>query len=365
MMSNAARAVVFHGPGRPLELREIPLPDLGPGEVLVRVRCCTLCGSDLHTYRGRRPAPTPLILGHEMLGQVVDLGPGEPVFCLDGRPLGCGDRITWSVAANCRACFYCTHDLPQKCERLRKYGHEAIRDQHALSGGLADYCHLLPGSAIVRVPAHISDVVACPASCATATVAAIMRQAGPLAGQHLLIQGAGLLGLTACAMAAVRDAAEILIADLSAERLELARRFGATGTVGATASGKELSDLVQKRTEGRGVDVAIDLSGANAAVEAALRLLRIGGRMILAGSVFPGPPLALSAEGVVRRWLTIQGVHNYAPRDLTAALEFLSEHGGRFPFAEVVHPRIFGLAEAEAAFTAAETSGLPRLVLRP
>jgi alcohol dehydrogenase len=363
-MSSTARVMVFHGPGRPLELREIPLPDLRAGEVLVRVSCCTLCGSDLHTYRGRRPAPLPLILGHEMLGEVVDLGPGAP-GCSDGRPLRRGDRVTWSVAASCRACFYCTHDLPQKCERLLKYGHEIIREGWALSGGLADHCHLKPGTAIVRVPAHIPDAVACPASCATATVAAILRQAGPLAGQRLLIQGAGLLGLTACAMASVQGAAEILIADLSAARLELAHRFGATGTAIATASETELADLVYKQTACRGADVAIDLSGANAAVEAALRLLRIGGRLILAGSVFPAPPLALSAEEVVRRWLTIQGVHNYAPRDLAAAVMFLSEHGGRFPFAEVVQVPAFSLAETEAAFTAAETCGLPRVAVLP
>jgi alcohol dehydrogenase len=363
-MAKLARAVVFHGSDRPLELLSLPLPALGPGEVLVRLACCTLCGSDRHTYLGHRPTPTPTILGHEMVGRITAFGPGPRPTGLDGSPLRLGDRITWSIVTRCGACFFCAHDLPQKCERLRKYGHEAMRPDFALSGGLADYCHLVAGTAMLKVPEQVPDAVVCPANCATATIAAACRVAGDLRTQTILIQGAGLLGLTACAMAASRGARLVVVADCDPERLRLAERFGATERVMATPDGEELARVVRTLTGGRGVDIAFEVSGANSAIEAALPLLRIGGRLVLVGSVFPASPVALSAEWVVRRWLTIQGVHNYAPGDLADAITFLTAHGERFPFAEVVGAP-FALTDAAAAFEAARTSRMPRLSVRP
>ncbi|MCH8892175.1 MAG: alcohol dehydrogenase catalytic domain-containing protein [Chloroflexi bacterium] len=165
-MTASARAMVFEAPGQPLELRQFDLPELKPGEILAKVRMTTLCGSDLHTFQGDRGTPTPTILGHEILGTVAELPSGEPITDAFNQPLSIGDRITWSVAVHCGDCFFCRHNLPQKCEQLFKYGHEAIDPIHPLSGGLAEYCHLAPGTAIVRVPEVLPDQVACPANCA-------------------------------------------------------------------------------------------------------------------------------------------------------------------------------------------------------
>src|SRR5215469_2038422 len=167
----SALAVTFAGADRPLALQRFSVPDPGAGEVLVRVIGCTLCGSDLHTFAGRRSAVTPCILGHEILGRVEAVGPAPPPSAMRG-PLRLGERVTWSVAASCGACFYCNRRLPQKCERLVKYGHEPIRPGRELTGGLAEYCLLVLGTAIVPVPDRLSDETACPANCATATTAA-------------------------------------------------------------------------------------------------------------------------------------------------------------------------------------------------
>jgi alcohol dehydrogenase len=355
--------MVFHGPGRPLELRRCPLPHLADGEVLVRITCCTLCGSDSHTYEGRRSTPCPTVLGHEVLGRVAKLPTGCVVHDHEGVPIEIGDRITWSVAASCGSCFFCQDGLPQKCERLFKYGHERISDQHPLSGGLADYCHLVAGTAIFRVPSELSDAVACPANCATATVAAAMRYAGPCAGRVVLVQGAGMLGLTAAAMAASAGAREVIVCDTSAERLLRASRFGATRAVGADDAAA-LRAAVEQATSGRGVDVAIDVSGAPAAMEAGIELLRIGGRYVWVGAVFPERPLAVSAETIVRKVLSIQGVHNYAQEDLGTAVNFLQHHRAQFPFAELV-AETFALEDAGVAFLHASQSGALRVGVRP
>ena len=161
------RGAVFSAVGSPIQLMEFDPPVLSSGEVFVRVNCCTLCGSDLHSIGGKRSVPMPSILGHEICGTVAELSSTEAATDVDGTPLRLGDRIVWSVAASCGNCERCLHGMPQKCHHLHKYGHSAIRDGYVLSGGLAEGCHLLKGSAIVKVPSGLSDSIAATASCAT------------------------------------------------------------------------------------------------------------------------------------------------------------------------------------------------------
>lgn len=349
-MKAAARAMIFEGPGRPLVPRELTLPALQAGEVLVRVRLCTLCGSDLHSYEGRRAVPCPSILGHEMVGIVESLA-GD-ARDLNGQPLHPGDRVVWGLAVSCGACFFCTHELPQKCERIVKYGHQPLRPPHLLNGGLSTHCHLLANTAILRLPDELPDLVAGPAGCATATVAAALRHAGVLADAVVLVQGAGMLGLTAAAMARSRGARAVLVCDTDPSRLALAERFGATHVLPAGDAG--LRPTIDNLTQGRGADVALELSGASAAIEAGLELLRIGGRYVWVGAVAPVPAVAVLPERMVRGQLSIHGVHNYHPRDLLAAVEFLCSEHRRYPFAELVATTL-PLEEATAAFAHAAT----------
>jgi alcohol dehydrogenase len=356
--------MVFEEPGQPLIMREFVRPTLGAGEVLVEVTCTALCGSDLHSYEGRRETPLPTILGQEILGRIAELRPGDPPVDLLGKKLALGDRVTWSVAASCGGCFYCELSLPQKCEHLFKYGHERTDPRHPLSGGLAEHCHLARGTTILKVPDSLPDEVACPANCATATVAAAFRVAADVHDRVVLIQGAGMLGLTAAAMARHHGAREVIVCDLDDERLKWADRFGATHTVQVDADGDDLTDLVARLTGGRGVDVALELSGSAAAIEMGLPLLRIGGRYVWIGAVFPTRDVPISPEMIVRRLLRIEGVHNYTPVDLIRAIDFLKETQAEFPFAQLV-TGTFPLAEADAAFQFALTTKAPRVAITP
>ncbi len=184
---------VFRGPGLPLDLERCAIPRPAGSEALVRVRCATICGSDLHSCFGRRPSPVPCVPGHEMTGEIVALGP-EGACDFRGNPLAPGDRVTWSMVWSCGECFYCRRGLRPRCERLMKFGHEAMAPGRTLIGGMAQYCHLPPGTAIFRVPPSVTDAAASPANCATATVAAMLRNAGPIAGDVVVIHGAGMPG---------------------------------------------------------------------------------------------------------------------------------------------------------------------------
>lgn len=331
-------AFYFDGPGRPLRAEAFDLPTPGPGEAVVRISLCTLCGSDLHTYSGRRTEPTPVVLGHEMVGVVVRVS-DEPLKDVHGEPLRVGDRITWSVIGACGGCFNCTHDLPQKCDSLFKYG----KKTGGPFGGLSTHCHLLKETAAVKLPADLPDAAAAPVMCATATAAACLRAAGPI--ETLLVTGAGLLGLSACAMATAAGV-RVVVCDRDDERVALAHRFGAT-------------DGWPER-----IDAAVEMSGAIDPIRFGLAQVRVGGTMVLAGSVAPTPPIELHPEEVVRRCLRIVGVHNYAPADLLAAVQFMGEHHTRFPFAELVS-KVFPLNEAAEAFAFAEREKPIRVGVRP
>ncbi|NKY56464.1 zinc-binding dehydrogenase [Nocardia flavorosea] len=297
------RAAVWSADG--VRVCDVELPTPGPGELLVRVDLATVCGSDLHTVSGRRPAPSPSILGHEAVGRVVAAGPGADQEV--------GGRIVWSVTAACGRCARCKRGFTAKCEQVRKVGHEAFTGDWPLSGGYAEHILLPAGVTTVTVPQPVPDAVAAPAGCATATVMAVLEAAGDLAGRRVLICGAGMLGVTAVGACAERGA-HVLISDPHPERCDLAVGFGARPDTGGP------------------VDIALDFSGSATAVAAALSRIDLGGTLVLAGSVTPGSTVAFDPEAVVRGWLTITGVHNYEPRHLVHAVEFLSRTYDTLPW---------------------------------
>jgi len=342
------RAMVFREVGQPLSLDEVSIPSLRYGEVLVRVTCCTICGSDIHTYSGDRQGSTPSILGHEIIGVVEDLG-SDNIVDVPQQSVRVGDRVTWSVAASCHCCQRCKEGMPQKCDSLFKYGHERLTDEIGPNGGLAEYCLLKSGSSIVLLPADVSDEVLCPANCATATVAAAVRTAGSLRCKRVLIFGAGMLGLTATAFAKTLGADEIFVCDLDHSRCERAKDFGATG-IGSEPDGK--------------FDAVFELSGSPVAVESAIANADLGGTVVLVGSVFPTRTAAVDPEHVVRQLLSIHGVHNYRPEDLSTAVAFLNQHHTDYPFSQLVE-KTFPLDQANEAFAYAVEQRPIRVAIVP
>ena len=240
--------------------------------------------------------------------------------------------------------------MPQKCESLFKYGHELCADGTALSGGLAEYCVLKAGTAIVTLPQQLPDTVACPVNCATATVAAAVRHAGDLTNRRVLIYGAGMLGLTTAAFASVAGASGVTVCDVSEQRRELARSFGATDVCAEVTT----DDF----------DCVFEMSGHPTAVESAFNAAAVGGRIVLVGSVSPSPPVNVDPERIVRRLLSIHGVHNYRPDDLQTAVDFLVPQHDRYPFAELVEAS-FTINDVNDAFRYAVERRPIRVAVRP
>jgi alcohol dehydrogenase len=273
-----------------------------------------------------------------------------------------GDRVTWAVVVGCGSCFFCAEDLPQKCERPFKYGHQRLATDRPLGGGLAEVILLVPGTFWLRVPEDVPDVVVAPANCATATVAALLRSGGPVAERTVLILGAGVLGVTACAMARVAGAKSVMVSDPAPGCRERALRFGATDTF--SADSEQLTAGVCDVTESRGADLVLELAGVAETVQAGMALARTGGTVVLAGTVTPVGKVGLDPEAAVRRLLTIRGVHNYHPRDLATALRFLTGPGRDFPWPGLVAAQ-YPLEQVERAFAEAHAQPGLRVAVVP
>lgn len=274
--ASTATVAVFHGVGKPHEIREIPLPDrLLEGEVLVRLDCATICGSDLHTLHGKRHEPTPLVLGHEGVGVIEAIG--NDIFS-GNRPrsgswkLREGDRITFSVADSCGICPECTlHKLPQKCVSLMKYGHTSINNGLGLNGTYASHILLRRGTHVVPLPSGLSSKIAAPANCALATVANSLDLARlPRFGSNnsAVVQGAGLLGIYAVAWLKKRvGMAHVFCLDTNASRLKTAERFGAIPLLVEACDDHTAEEHAVERAKQirawcpRGVDVVVEMSG--------------------------------------------------------------------------------------------------------
>lgn len=355
--------VVFHGPGRPLTFEVVGVPPLRDGEILVRNEYTTLCRSDLNTFSGKRTEKTPTILGHEIVGRIEAFGPGAPERDARGVPLEPGCRLTWAIYASDPESALARQGIPQKGAGLFKYGHELITASSHLHGGLSQYCILRPNTPIVRLDRDIPLPVLALINCSIATVAGSLRLAGPVAGRKVLVTGAGMLGVIACAMCRVAGAASVVAVDIDATRLATACEFGAEAAIQLGEGKSTLPQAVAALAGGVPFVVGVDYSGMPATMEALLESLGIGGTAVFVGATFPQRPLQVSAEALVRNVHTIRGLHNYNQEDLLAAVRFVEEQHGHFPFSQLVRDG-FDLSHAAEAFAEGLCSGIHRVGIR-
>ncbi|REG90422.1 putative phosphonate catabolism associated alcohol dehydrogenase [Algoriphagus antarcticus] len=352
--------MVFEEIEKPFRPLSVYLPALKQGEVIVEITYATICTSDLHSYFGRRGTPAPSVLGHEMLGRIVNLPQNEMLDFL-GNPLKKGDLITWSVYAYDHTADMATKGIPQKSKSLFKYGHEQIQKNDVLSGGFATHCHLRNGTDIFRIPEGISQKEAAPLNCTHATIAGAIRLAGSVQDKNVMIIGAGMLGISACTMARFAGAKKVLAMDLNLQRIENIFRFGADMGINASHSPEEIQ---KKILPIGGIDVVIETSGSTEAMERGLDLLNVGGISIWVGAVYSQRNVSICAESIVRRILTIKGLHNYKPEDLSYAIKFLKASHSTYPFDSLVGAE-FQLKELDKAFTIAKESGSYRVGITP
>lgn len=284
------RAVRKLHPGRGAELVKVPVPVAKPGELLLKVRVASLCGTDYHifqwdTWAQNRFTP-PRTMGHEMCGEVVALGAGVDDF-------GPGDLVSVETHVVCGRCMLCRTGQGHICEHYEIMGVD--RD-----GAWADYV-ALPAANAWKLPPGVKTEIGSIQEPFGNTVHTVMS--GEIAGLSVLILGAGPLGLMAAALCKKLGAAQTIISDVNPYRLAKARAMGADHALAADTLRAEATRL----TDGHGVDVVLEMSGHPEAIVDGLTLARHGARVSLLG--IPSEPLCLDlGELVVLKGLTLQGI---------------------------------------------------------
>jgi putative phosphonate catabolism associated alcohol dehydrogenase len=331
------RLAVYAAPNAPFRIEAYPLRAPGPEEVLVRIRMSTICRSDIHSWQGQRPNPCPGVLGHEIIGVIETLG-AKVTQDMRGDPLAAGDRITWSeYFIPGHNYFTEVLDLPQKSPGVDKYGHMAVATLPHHHGGFGEYCYILPNSWILRLPDELSDEEATPINCGVATMIAVTEAANIRMGQTVVIQGLGLLGLYGAAIAKARGARTVIGLDTIAKRREQSLLFGVDLALDpANTDRSDLLKAVKELCRPAGADVVIEVCGMPDAIPLGIDLLRVGGTYVLGGVVNPQAMVTLDANLLLRKMLTLRGVHNYHPRNLIEALDFVTANRRRFPFHDLV-----------------------------
>jgi threonine dehydrogenase-like Zn-dependent dehydrogenase len=329
---------------QPLELRAVPIPELAPSSILVRVDAATLCGTDTHRWQGNFATPRPFIPGHETCGTIVEMR-GEARDIL-GDPLKTGDRII-STYPSCGHCYYCTvlHQVAL-CRNVKLFGDSP---PEALLGGTAEYHHFPHGGTRIRVPDEVPPDLAASAACALRTVMNGYENLGPLSSdESVLILGSGPLGLYALAVARDRGAKRVLIIGAPQERLAVARKWGADGMLdlNSVPSLDQRTDWVLEQTNGRGADVVFQCAVTSVLPEA-LAMVRPGGRVVSIG--VGGGPTTLSPT-VFFKQVRISAVAMAEPRHFLQAIDFLATRRKDFDFEQMISGR-YTLAQTSLALS--------------
>jgi threonine dehydrogenase-like Zn-dependent dehydrogenase len=365
---------VFSGAGTPFDLRSYPVPDPGPGEILVRIERCDVCGSDLHMWRGDVTLADfgvtwPVVLGHEMVGRVAALGTGIESDAA-GAPLAEGDRLVWSYHFPCGRCRACLRGQTNACPLGPARMLTPVDRAPHFYAGFAEY-YLMPDRAtVLRAPDTLDDATLAPLNCALAQVVFGLQEADLRLGESVVVQGCGGLGLFACAVAKEMGANPVIAIDRVPERLALSRRFGADEAIDASAVDDPRARVaeVMRLTENWGADVVVEVAGVPDVVPEGIRMLARYGRYLEIGNISPRKTYKADPSLLVGTNRRIIGCSFYRPETLRVALDFLTRSAESYPYGDLVS-HTFPLEKIDEAFAAADAfraeTSVVRAAIRP
>lgn len=286
------KALVKDRPEKGIWMKEVPMPKVGVNDVLIKIKKTAICGTDLHIYRwdkwSQRTIKTPMVIGHEYVGTVVEIGRGV-------RNIKVGDRVTGEGHIACGYCRNCRRGKKHVC--VNSIGVGVNRD-----GAFAEYLSL-PAENVVHLDNRISDEMAAimdPFGNATHTALSF-----PVVGEDVLITGAGLIGSMATAICRFAGARYIVVSDLSDYRLNIAKQMGATLTINPTKG--ETIEAAMKQLRMSGFDIGLEMSGSPKAFNEMLENMYNGSKVSLLGIQPEGT--AIDWDKVIFKALTLKGIY--------------------------------------------------------
>ncbi|WP_026487245.1 zinc-dependent alcohol dehydrogenase family protein [Caldanaerobius polysaccharolyticus] len=284
------KAAVFNGPGD-IVVSDIPEPDIGDGDVLIKVKACGVCGTDLHVYHGGEgsaPVNPPVVLGHEFSGEVVKVGHGV-------KTLKPGDRVAVDPNIYCGECEYCRTGKKELCERLKAIGVN-------YNGGFEEYC-AVPAKQVYRLPDtvdFVSGAMMEPLACCIHG----MDLAEVKAGDTVLVLGGGAIGLIMMQLARLSGAAKVVVSEPVEMRRSLALKLGADVVVNPIENDLKAALSISGIS---GADVVIECVGSKVTARQAFDVAKKGGRIVLFGVAAVNDEVVLKPFDVYQKQLTIKG----------------------------------------------------------
>ncbi len=252
--------------GKPLELQEIPIPNLGEKDILVRIRAAGICHSDAHYRAGRSiMGRLPITLGHEVAGVVEKIG-------AQVTKIKAGDRVCLHYNITCGDCYYCSTGNEQFCDTVKMLGHH-------VDGGYAEYI-AIPARNAIDLPEEIPFEEGATLMCASATALHALRKSRIKAGETVAVFGVGGLGMSAIQLAKAMGAVEVYAVDIQQDKLEMASEYNA---IPVDASRVDAVAEIRKLTKGKGVDVALEIIGLRKTMEQAIDSVGNLGRAVMVG----------------------------------------------------------------------------------
>lgn len=329
-----------------LELRQVPVPTVGPRDCLIKVEATSICGTDVHIYEWDKWAADrlrpPLIVGHEFAGHVVEIGD-------EVREVEVGDRVTGEGHLFCGHCYYCRTGQAHICAQGSIIGVDT-------DGCFAEYIRM-PAANLWKLDDEVTPEIGAIHDPLGNAVHSVM--AAGVSGETVAVVGCGPIGLCTIAVAKRAGAAEVIGIDVNPYRLALAERMGADAVVNPERD--DVVSFVQGRTQGLGVGVALEMSGHPAGIHSALDMLRKGGRVVLLGLPQNPVQLDLSAQ-VIFKEAQLFGINGRRMFDTWYEMSRLLRGG--LDVSPVITHR-FPLAEYEAAFATLLQGECGKIVLHP
>ena len=296
-MSNSGstvRAAIMPGGGRPIEVRELPSPELEPNSAVMRVELSEVCGTDVHLRDGRLAGvPYPIVPGHVSVGTLSKIR--GRMLDIDGNKLAEGDRVTFlDVHKTCHECHAClVAKASTRCPKRKVYGityglQDGGKFGGGLTGGWAEELYLMPGTLCIRLAddhgREVSYEGFMAGGCSLPTALHAIDRAEIMIGDTVLILGSGPVGLSSAIFAKMAGASKVLCIGAPDTRLEQARKVGINATLNFQQHhNQQQIDWVMQQTNGRGADVTIEAAGAPTAVVQAMRCTRDAGRVVVVG----------------------------------------------------------------------------------
>ena len=307
------KAVRLVQPGQGLEAQEIPIPSVGPRDVLIRVKAAGICHSDAHYRAGISKIDNlPVTLGHEVAGTVEKVG-------AEVANLAPGDRVCAHYLVHCGHCHFCTAGLEQFCPEVQMIGKH--RD-----GGYAEFIRV-PGKNAFALPDEISFEVGAILMCSSATAFHALNKARLKAGESVAIFGFGGLGFSALQLAQALECGQTYVVEVNRAKLQSAAKLGA---VPIDAKASDPVEQIKDATDGKGVDVSLELIGSAATMRQAVQCLGVLGRAALVGLTAEAMSIFAYSE-LINKEAEIIGVSDHLASELPTLLEFVRGCKLHFP----------------------------------